>query len=82
MSDHIDVQHARDNLRHMKEEERQHAQEFWERTQAAGRAIQRPPSNLRNRRRLRNRASRGREKKNLPVCVRRPWRLRLRLGPG
>jgi hypothetical protein len=24
----------------MKEEERQHAQEFWERTQAAGRAIQ------------------------------------------
>jgi len=40
MSDHIDVRHARDNLRHMKEEERQHAQEFWERTQAAGRAIQ------------------------------------------
>ena len=65
MSDHIDVQHARDNLRHMKEEERQRAQEFWERTQAAGRAIQQTTDNLRNRRRLRNRASRGREQEEM-----------------
>jgi hypothetical protein len=40
VSDHIDVQHARDNLHHVKAEERQHAQEFWQQTAQAGRDAQ------------------------------------------
>ena len=40
VSDHLDVQHARANLRHVKDEEQHHRQEVWDRAIQAGRVAQ------------------------------------------